>query len=157
MTRHYTPRALATLPVRLESGIIRLTECGCWIWMGSLDPGGYGTIKTFGKNEKTHRASWKAFVGPIPDGLKVLHTCDIRCCINPDHLFIGTQADNVADMIAKGRGPNCRGERNANSKITAAQAKEIKNSSLGVVQLGELYGLRKSMVSNIKRGENWND
>ena len=75
---------------------------GCWIWTGSTN-GRYGQVCLNGVPKKAHRISWEMKNGPIPDGLHCLHRCDRPECCNPSHLFIGTQADNIADMIKKGR------------------------------------------------------
>lgn len=155
--RPYAKRAVVPVSIRLEENLMPLAECGCWIWMGHLSDLGYGKMKIDGKAQSVHRVSWTLNRNAIPDGVKVLHSCDIRCCFNPDHLFLGSQADNVADMISKNRGGDVRGERNGNAKITAIQADEIRNSPLGTVALGKIHGIGRSMVSNIKRGENWND
>lgn len=88
---------------RLSAKSEFITECGCQIWLGSLGSAGYGQILVDGKRITTHRASWLHHKGPIPDGFWVLHRCDIRPCINPDHLFLGDVRANVADMIAKRR------------------------------------------------------
>jgi hypothetical protein len=72
---------------------------GCWPWTGKIATNGYGYLD----NMLAHRASWLIHHGPIPEGLQVLHHCDNPRCVNPDHLWLGTQADNVADMMAKGR------------------------------------------------------
>jgi hypothetical protein len=80
-----------------------ITECGCQIWMAGVDGHGYGQIRLNGKMEGAHRASWRLVNGSIPSGLHVLHRCDVPPCINPSHLFLGTQADNMADMYRKRR------------------------------------------------------
>ncbi len=100
---HLDHRAFSIADI-LSSKSEFITECGCQIWMGSVTSKGYGF---FGRNNRdcsAHRASWVLANGPIPRGLWVLHRCDIPACINPDHLFLGTAADNTADMIRKGRG-----------------------------------------------------
>ena len=78
---------------------------GCWLWIGHDDGHkGYGRVETpDGPRTQAHRAAWMAFVGPIPDGLFVLHRCDNTRCVNPGHLFLGKSIDNVRDCIAKGR------------------------------------------------------
>lgn len=80
-----------------------VTECGCQIWTAATSMKGYGQFNKGGKDYLAHRASWTISHGPIPAGLWVLHRCDTPPCINPDHLFLGTAADNTADMIRKGR------------------------------------------------------
>lgn len=83
---------------------------GCWNWTLRADRAGYGRVKVtgFGRAgnfvDRAHRYAWAAFNGPVPDGMHVLHRCDNRRCCNPGHLFLGTHDDNMADMIAKGRG-----------------------------------------------------
>ena len=87
------------------SKIEPIPECGCWIWTGSTSSWGYGKIGIAGKTIATHRYSWELHNGSIPIGISVLHKCDTPACVNPNHLFLGTQQDNMADASRKGRLP----------------------------------------------------
>ena len=78
----------------------------CWLWIGRLRSDGYARLRVSSKGEErilAHRATWEEVNGPVPDGLCVLHRCDVRHCVNPAHLWLGTQTENIADMDAKGR------------------------------------------------------
>jgi hypothetical protein len=87
-------------------------ESGCRLWLASCDSRGYGHIWDKGKLRIAHRVAWELTNGPIPDGLWVLHRCDVRRCVNPAHLFLGTHDDNMHDMVRKGRHVPCLGDKN---------------------------------------------
>ena len=99
----------------------------CWYWTGALHKLGYGLLTAMGET-KAHRVAWRLFNGDIPQGLDVLHKCDVRNCVNPEHLSLGTHSDNMRDMVAKGRAnPPClSGEANPVSKLTSAQVQEMR-------------------------------
>jgi hypothetical protein len=98
----------------------------CVEWGGSKDGSGYGQFRRRGKNFRAHRDAWEQANGrPVPDGMFVLHKCDNRACINPDHLFLGTNKDNMADMVSKGRSLHRHGPKNPNAKLSASQREVI--------------------------------
>ena len=80
-----------------------VSESGCWEWHGKIMHKGYGVLSVNNKETRAHRASYEVFVGAIPDGMVIMHMCDNRRCINPDHLKPGTHKQNVQDAVAKGR------------------------------------------------------
>jgi hypothetical protein len=95
-----------TTKERLIESVIKIPgklDAPCWIWLKSKFDNGYGQQKIKGKNYRVHRLSYRLFVGEIPKGLLICHKCDQKDCINPEHLFLGTQADNMLDMVQKGR------------------------------------------------------
>lgn len=130
----------------------------CWEWAGSLNDGGYGFVISKGRYVMAHRVSWELANGPIPTGMKICHRCDNRRCINPHHLFLGTDADNVADMDAKGRRTVLRGEKNGFAKLTDADAAKIKadlNAGRSLSDISQIFNVSKSTVSLIRRGRTW--
>lgn len=131
----------------------RLMETGCWFWIGTKR-NGYGLMQFNKRTSSAHRVSYQVFKGPIPKGLVVRHGCDNPGCINPDHLSLGTQADNVADREARGR-RNVKGAQIGTSKLTAEEALAIKKSHEPLSVLAERYGVDRSNISAIRRGKSW--
>lgn len=125
----------------------------CWVWIASTRSFGYGHLHFDGCSQAAHRVSWQLHNGPIPDGLLVLHRCDNPRCVNPDHLFLGTDADNVADKLAKGRG--VWGETVGRSKLTSDQVLAIDCDPRAHSAIAEEYGLAHSTVSRIKNRRRW--
>lgn len=133
---------------------------GCWWWHGSRQRGGYGAFKLKKPlNVKAHTLSWVMKNGPIPDGLCVLHHCDNPSCINPAHLFLGTQRDNYDDAVAKGRHvsfPAVRqGEANYFAKLNEAQAREILTSTKSTASLARIYKISETTIYGIRVGRRW--
>ncbi len=87
---------------RFESKYIKDLS-GCWLWQAGKDSNGYGKLQISGKSTGAHRISWELTNGPVPEGMLVLHTCDTPNCVNSNHLFIGTNTDNMRDKVSKGR------------------------------------------------------
>jgi hypothetical protein len=130
----------------------------CWLWRSVLDKDGYGKMKISSSSKQifVHRLSWMIHFGEIPEGLLVCHKCDNRECVNPDHLFLGTNAENSSDMVRKNR--QAKGESNGNSKLTIEQVIEIRNlrlSGMTLVRLGEMFGVHYSIISDIDRRVTW--
>lgn len=132
----------------------RLAENGCWEWVGGKGAGGYGCFSVNGKNQKAHRVSYEAYKGKIPKGMVVRHSCDNPACINPDHLNIGTQRDNVADRELRKR-RDVKGERVGTSKLTESEVLEIKASDESSSVLAERYGVYKTNIWAIRSGKSW--
>ena len=127
---------------------------GCWIWRGAVNrgAGGYGWFRLDGEAQLAHRASWILHNGPIPDGMHVLHKCDVRLCVNPAHLFLGTNADNVADKVGKGR--VSRGEGHM-GRFTEEQIRAMRASTGTTREIASRFETSSSYVSAVKRGKYW--
>lgn len=132
-----------------------------WLWQNGKDDCGYGFFWLEGRMHRAHRASWILYKGPIPEGLDVLHQCDIPGCVNPDCLFLGTRADNNRDRDQKGRHVALKGEAHGCAKITEQQAQwalDSTTSNTSTRQLREMAyatGISFSTLWRISRRRAW--
>jgi hypothetical protein len=140
---------------RFEAKFLPVPEAGCWLWESALDSGGYGLFAFNGKAVTAHRVSWTLYRGAIPNGVCVLHKCDERSCVNPDHFFLGSQSDNALDMVKKKRGNHSRGEKNGWSTLTADQVRSILSDDRAQSVIAKAYGTTQANVSSIKLGKAW--
>lgn len=113
---------------RFDDKCIPITETGCWIWTGhtGIPPNDYGRIKVKGKNRIASRIAYMIFKKEIPHGMSVCHLCDTPSCVNPDHLFLGTHADNMRDSVVKGRNPKA-GSKNGQAKLSEQDVIKIRH------------------------------
>jgi hypothetical protein len=146
---------------RLMSSV-EIDSNGCWLWRKYRHRLGYGVMKLHNRLEQAHRAAWLILVGAIPSGMQLNHRCHVRHCVNPQHLYLGTQTDNMRDMEVSGRAKRSVGSKNGSSKLTEEQALEIRarateaNGRKGHVKaLCAEFGISESLVRQIRRGEAW--
>jgi hypothetical protein len=125
---------------------------GCWLWEGALLDG-YGYIEAEGKSERAHRVSWKLHNGEIPPEMAVLHECDVRCCVNPQHLFLGSNQDNVTDKVKKKR--CAKGEKHSRARVTEAQVRAIRVDGRPISEIAKSYGLGYQGVWAILHRTSW--
>lgn len=125
----------------------------CWLWTGTRDRIGYGHLGARWARPDTlaHRISWRIANGPIPHGLMVLHKCDVRPCVNPDHLYLGTQKENARDRHERGRAAPMPSRR----KLTDEQVAEIRSSDEKLRVLAERFGVGVSTIGAVRTGQNW--
>lgn len=136
---------------------------GCWLWMASKRSNGYGCFRFQGKLYSAHRFAYQLAYGDITDNLLVCHKCDVRNCVNPDHLFLGTHTENLIDAIRKKRSfpPSikARGESSGQSKLIEEQVLEIRqlhaDDGLGWRTLSKKYGVSGNTINKILRRETW--
>ena len=128
----------------------------CWEWIGTILPSGYGQFRIDGHGVRAHRFMWELVNGTIPKDLYVLHECDNRSCVNPDHLRLGTHKENMEDMTEKGRGKV--GEKNGRSKLTVEDIISIRflyTAGFNMSYLANRFGVSKVQISSIIRREAW--
>lgn len=152
----YWSRHKATLRERLDRGSEDGPN-GCRLWRRNIMKSGYGSMWWQGDNETVHRLSWMEVNGPIPTGMHVCHRCDVRICVNPDHLFLGTPGDNMRDRDRKGR-QNCgRGEKHGGAKLTVEQVQKIREAVGTQRHIAALFGISQSVVCEIRSGKAWRE
>lgn len=179
--RRYCSPACAAIAVRqpiasrLETRVDRSGDH--WLWQGKPDAWGYGRLSSNGRVIHAHRAAWEAVAGPIPTGMSICHTCDVRLCVRNDdigtyvvcgvsyerrgHLFLATRRVNLEDMHAKGRGRGnpTNGSAHHNAKLTEGQVTEIRDlydaGGISMKQLGQRFNVSRDAVWRIVHGLNW--
>lgn len=152
LTRSPEPKRLS-LKERIELHSIPEPNSGCWLWTGA--GGRYGQLLVDRRPRPAHRLSWQVFRGPIPQGVLVLHHCDVPFCVNPDHLFLGDQTDNMRDCDRKGRRAFARGELVNTVKLAVADVVAIRASHESGVLLATRYRVSPSTIWDIRHGRSW--
>jgi hypothetical protein len=147
---------MKTLVQRFESHFITEPNSGCWIWIGATTQSSafrYGAFILPGETKYAHRAAWLLYRGSIPKGLCCLHKCDFPTCVNPEHLFLGTQKENSEDMVAKNRVQ--RGERHYRAVLKESDVLEILKDTRSAATIANRFGVHAMTVGKIKRKVNW--
>ncbi len=148
---------VAPLKERLRERLLARPS-GCWEWQGYRDKDGYGQISSGRRNPKllrVHRALWEIVFGSIPKGMCVCHSCDNPPCANPAHLFLGTDASNMADRDGKKR--QAKGEAHGSAKLTVTQVEAIRIDPRSGPTIAAEHGIGRTLVSQIKRRLIWGD
>ncbi len=150
---HNARRQFGSPSERLAAHTEKSADSDCWLWTGACDQDGYGEIYADGRHERTHRLAYVLAHGAIPPGMFVLHSCDVPACVNPDHLRLGTHAENMLDMMARDR--QSRGERRADAKLTEHDVRAIRQSPDTGVAVGRRYQISDVMVRMIRTRKKW--
>lgn len=159
----YLRRILNDDDARFDLSVEMDPNGGCWLWSGATSSFGHGVTTHAGRPTRAHRRAYERWTGPVPDGLSVCHRCDVPQCVNPDHLFAGTQAENVADMMRKGRydlgGRRWqKGSECPRAKLTEDDVKRVLAalaSGRPQQDIADQYGITQTAVSRIALGRTW--
>lgn len=133
-------------------------KTGCWNWIRGKNTLGYGITKVRGQRYLAHRLAYISSFGPIPEGMLVCHKCDNPSCCNPEHLFLGNNAANMADMKKKGRGRSVKGEDNHRAKMTVEGVErifELRAKGMTIKKIAEILNVSRSLVGQIAVGKRW--
>ncbi len=149
---------------RFERKYIPEPNSGCWLWTasnsgeGKTDDRAYGRMNLKSGQKSAHQISFEIYRGKIPDGMQVLHTCDMPCCVNPEHLFLGTITDNMRDMVKKGRGKSLKGIHHCKAKLNPEKVMDILwRCGMGEpkISLAAEYNVTKSLIKQIVARKIW--
>ena len=146
-------------PTRFLEKFMPEPNSGCWLWLAAVNSKGYGCYPYEGATRLAHRICWIYTYGAIPDGLCVLHKCDNPGCVNPEHLFLGTQGDNMRDMGRKGRSntPVLHGENNGRCKVSFETICAIRLETADDAGVARKYELSRSYVNHLRNGNRRRD
>ena len=141
----------------------RVNKTGsCWLWTGTKHRQGYGFIYRNDESQLTHRWSWQLAHGPIPEGMMGLHKCDVPACVRRSHLFLGTQTDNMRDMVSKNRCSRLgapKGEANATSKLTNQKVRKIRElyvpRAVSCTMLGKRFYISRATIHLVVQRKIW--
>lgn len=137
---------------------------GCWLWAGPRDVYGYGRIMVGsypyrrGRPTLAHRVVYSVLVGAVPKDLCVCHRCDVPCCVNPSHLFVGTRIDNNRDRASKGRNGDHKGERNGNSRLSlsdVAEIRRLRSAGVSYSVIAQRFRISRNHVWVVSSGRSW--
>jgi len=139
---------------RFNSKWTHVTDC--WLWQAAKNSDGYGSFRRDNATTcSAHRMSWEIHRGPVPEGMQVLHHCDTPACVNPSHLYLGTQLDNIQDRVTRGRGNRPIGEKHPQAKLTEDDVRRIRADDRTYKQIAADYGVSYHAIDGIKRGKRW--
>jgi len=156
MKKDYSkPTQGLSLNEKLQFYSRKCSDSDCVLWTGDTSKNGYGRLFWKRKSHRVHRLVWEIHNGPIPAGMLICHRCDVRFCINPTHLFLGTNADNTADMIRKGRLRVAKGEESGHAKLTEQAVRAIRFSRTPRSVLAEKFGVTVTTIGDILHRKSW--
>lgn len=138
---------------RFESKYTTEPNSGCWLWTSYINESGYGATTWHNKRILAHRLAWTLFKGKIPEGLYVLHKCDVPCCVNPDHLYIGTDEQNKMDSITRKR--HVYGDRHPDAKLKSVDIPAIREDPRPILEIASDYNVSYRTIYRVKARTSW--